>query len=257
MQANRSRLVLTTTRSTVEVRALTQNGMARTLGRYTSFLMPDWSPDGTQIAGVIPAAGANVQDFGIEGRASIALFPWDGMQLGAPRILTPSPAEANYYPHFSPDGSWLVFNRASQRTNNASDALLWAIDARATAPTPVLLARANGTAMNAANSWPRFAPFEQTYRGQTLYWFTFSSARSRTGVPSRPQLWMSALLPSRLPGDPSTPAFWLTLQDPMQGNHLAQWAQQVPRRRCTQDSDCAAGEMCRVLASAGQCFLRE
>src|SRR5262249_18553300 len=122
-------------------------------------------------------------------------------------------------------------------------------------PTPVDLMQAN-TAGNVTNSWARWSPFVQRYKGGHIVWMTFSSTRDY-GLPignvgkvncyptesplqpfftqpptagcTRAQIWMTAIkLDTAAVSagmDPSRPAFWLPFQDLTTNNHLAQWAQ--------------------------------
>jgi hypothetical protein len=133
----------------------------------------------------------------------------------------------------------------------------------ATAPggTPIDLEKANGSPaagkIPLSNSYPRWAPFVQSYHGNKLLWFTFSSTRDygvrvknhKTGMyqcyPAdaaetpgsshsqkfaaqcqEPQLWMAPLTftEAQAPtADPSGVAFWIPYQDIQTHNHTAQW----------------------------------
>ena len=108
-----------------------------------------------------------------------------------------------------------------------------------------------------SNSWPRWSPFVQTYKGSRLLWVAFSSTRDyglrvRNHLPGmyqcyppdsyevpmgehgtwfdalcqQPQLWMAAINLSASSGtDPSRVAFWLPFQDITTHNHTPQWTQ--------------------------------
>jgi hypothetical protein len=125
--------------------------------------------------------------------------------------------------------------------------------------TPVDLSNINGSGA-LTNSWPRFAPNTQNYKGAQIAWVTFSSTRDygdvvRNSAPIagnpqhlcyppespentstnknvtsdpqciQPQLWMAAIdLTKAASGvDSSFPAFWLPFQDSTAHNHIAQW----------------------------------
>jgi hypothetical protein len=126
--------------------------------------------------------------------------------------------------------------------------------------TPVDLAALNASG-SITNSWPRFAPTTQTYKGHTIVWVTFASTRDygdvvrnstmvggkpqflcyppespenpmgqKSNVTSdpqclQPQLWMAAIDITSAAGgtDSSFPAFWLPFQLPSAHNHIAQW----------------------------------
>jgi hypothetical protein len=100
---------------------------------------------------------------------------------------------------------------------------------------PTLLANANGAGAF-ANAWPRFAPSHGSFRGQTLYWMSFSSRRPYglqvnsgvTPIAARPQLWLAAVTAGGVAGvDPSFAPVWLPGQDANlaapTGNHTPQW----------------------------------
>lgn len=228
--------------------------------------MPDWSPDGRQVvfarpySSPPPLAGTP----GHSGPSDLLVMPWTGTAFGTATTLVSAGGQNNYYPSFSPDGAWVLFNRSSSESYNAIDAHVWAVRADGSA-APVRLANADGIG-DLGNSWPKWAPFVQTYRGEPLMWFTVSSRRdyglrlqqqSRPAEERRAQLWMAAFLPSRAAmGDPSAPAFWLPFQSLSEGNHIAQWTQQVRRQSCTRDSDCMSGEVCLILSAGGLCVGR-
>jgi hypothetical protein len=131
--------------------------------------------------------------------------------------------------------------------------------------SPIDLERLNGSAASSpqadSNSWPRWSPFLQQYKGNELLWITFSSTRdyglrvrnhemvngapmyqcyppgtpenapgdqSYTDSCQQPQLWMAALNLTaagelQTQQDPSFTAFWLPFQDIQTHNHTAQW----------------------------------
>ena len=224
------------------------------LSATTGGSMPDWSADGGRVVfsvplGVAPPFGGAP---GHDAPANLAILAYDGAAFGAAAdTLVAASGENNYYPSFSPDGLWVLFNRSTRNSYNAIDARLWLVDSDGTG-SPVELAAANGEGM-LGNTWPKWAPFARTFRGETIFWITFTSRRDyglRLAQQSRPeeervsQLWMAAVRPGDLPGDPSAPAFWLPVQGLTSGNHIAQWAESVPRLICVTDDDCTAGQEC-------------
>jgi hypothetical protein len=66
------------------------------------------------------------------------------------------------------------------------------------------------------------------------------------------QLWMVAFDPAKAAAgqDASFPAFYLPFQSSSSGNHIAQWSTTVARKKCTENSQCEAGDEC----SDGQCI---
>jgi hypothetical protein len=269
--------------------------------------MPNWSPDGLSLAYVLPTkvaswnSGARIDDDHVFG-GSLYTMPYSGGgQFGTSRPLVTSAGENNYYPSYSPDGRFVLFDRApldmgvaavdgctgtaphricpnDSFSNPAARVMLLS---GAGGAAPVDLERANGSPRGspspASNSWPRWAPFLQTYKGRTLAWITFSSTRDygvrvlnhKSGMTpcyppdsfedpgdassgglhgscQQPQIWMAAVDVSRTDGaDPSFAAFWLPLQDITTHNHTAQWAQGIAP---TQALDAGA-----CIASGGEC----
>jgi hypothetical protein len=256
--------------------------------------MPDWSPDGKSVVFVVPSAtaawtnshGAPLNDDDHIFGGGLYLMPYMGnMAFGGPTPLFPSQGENNYYPSFSPDGQFIIFDRATR------DMSVGAIDGcSGTAPQrvcpndsfsnpnarvmlmaahsgsfPVDLEAANGSPASApvavSNSWPKWSPFLQNYKGDKILWIAFSSTRDyglrvRNHQPGmyqcypadsyedpgaahhqpfdptcqQPQLWMAAIDLSKAPalgGDPSRVAFWLPFQDINTHNHTPQWTQAV------------------------------
>jgi hypothetical protein len=284
-------------------------GPTATLGAATDRpTMPDWSPDGKSVVYVLPTTvgawdqpmmtmsttttggggggrgggrGPRSDDDHVFG-GSLYVVPYAGNQmLGTPAPFIRSAGENNYYPSYSPDGTFIVFDRAPHNTTVPT------IDGCLTMPNPLCpndsfsnpaarlmlspaggggpvdLQAANGSPAAApvalSNSWPRWSPFVQTYKGNRLLWVAFSSTRDygirvrnhQTGmyqcypadsfaVPGaphgqafaalcqQPQLWMAAINLSATGGaDPSRVAFWLPFQDITTHNHTPQWTQQV------------------------------
>jgi hypothetical protein len=159
----------------------------------------------------------------------------------------PSAGTNNYYPTFSPDGAWVLFNRSMSNHDSydSPDAQVWVIAKGGGAPIALARARAGG------DSWPKWTPDVQKYRGRSLMWFTFSSRRAygvRLGAGVRAQIWMAAFDPAAAEkgGDGSFPAFWLPFQDMQSGNHIAQWVTTVQRKPCGQGgTECDTGQVCK------------
>jgi hypothetical protein len=207
----------------------------------------------------------------------------NGSTFGTPTPLITSMGENNYYPAFTPDGQFVVFNRVPLTgAANMAGNCVNTMTSSGTCPndafsnpaarvfivpvgggTPIDLANLNGSGP-LENSWPRFAPNVQHYKGDTIAWVTFASTRDYgdvvrnssmvNGMPQhlcyppespengsmnkdviedpsclQPQLWMAAIdLTKAANGvDSSYPAFWLPFQDPKSHNHIAQWVQQL------------------------------
>lgn len=211
--------------------------------------MPDWSPDGSKMVFAKPAMappcfGGFCGATGVDS-ASLEILPFDGSTWGAATTLVPFSGQNNYYPAFSPDGTWVMFNRSPSNLNSydAADAQVWVV--AVPGGTPVQLANAS----TGGDSWPKWAQIVQLYQGRSLMWITFSSRRAyglRKGAGEPAQLWMAAFDPGRaeILDDPSYPAFWLPFQEADSGNHIAQWTLEVERQPCTSDGQCPTGEFC-------------
>jgi hypothetical protein len=249
--------------------------------------MPDWSPDGKVVVYVQPAGeftSWRKDDAHIYG-GSLYTVPYaGGGTFGSASVLLQSSGENNYYPSYSPDVpmSYIIFNRVDGMGQNANcnggfcrddsfsnpAARLMLLSAPGSpgapmgggAASPIDLEKANGspitTKVDLSNSYPRWAPFVQTYRGNKILWFTFSSTRDygvrvlnhKSGMyqcyPSdaaetpgathkqpfapqcqEPQLWMAPLFFSEAQRnkDPSGVAFWIPYQEITTHNHTAQW----------------------------------
>ena len=196
---------------------------------------PDWAPDGESVVMV-----RYTSEFGTDHDLSfqdgeIIQLSWDGSNFGAPEVLVPRETDRNnYYPAYSPDGDYIVFNRAEPRTwvipngstleNNTSSyahpaAELWLMTREGEHLTRLDAANGSG---DLQNSYPKWGPLPD----DDVLWLAFSSKRSYAIDPgTKPQVWVSAIDPAKiLDGeDPSSPAFWLPAQNPDTDNHASIW----------------------------------
>lgn len=106
-------------------------------------------------------------------------------RLGIPTELVKSAGENNYYPAISPDGRFVMFNRAAGDSYDAMDAKVMVI--------PVGGGFIHFTSVNtiAGNSWPKWSPFVHRFKGKSILWLSFSSRRPygvRGGTNA--QIWM-------------------------------------------------------------------
>ncbi len=151
---------------------------------------PDWSPDGANIvfvrpSKVITSGFLNNQDDHHFVGGSLYLMSADmaKMNFGTPVPLLTSQGENNYYPSFSPDSQFVIFNRAigtagndvSQDSFYNPGARVMLMAAKAGAQ-PIDLPNLNDTGA-LTNSWPRWSPIIDEYKGHRLVWVTFSSTR--------------------------------------------------------------------------------
>ncbi len=191
---------------------------------------PDIAPAGDRIVYVRPTSPT--WDWQFTGGQLVTQTFNQAAQTFGGEVPLVSSSDNNFYPSFSPDGQWVLFNRASgEDSYDAVSAELWVVKVDGSI-APIKLSAAN-VGSNLTNSWARWAPFEGSF-GETeepVFWLTFSSKRE-FGVrlaAGRPQLWMTPFFPDRAAAgaDPTAPAFWLPFQDIGSSNHIAQWTTQV------------------------------
>ena len=152
------------------------------------FASPDWSADGTQLvysrpATAPPCIGGFCGSPGVDS-ASLEVITRNGAGWAAPQTLVAFGGQNNYYPTYSPDNQWVMFNRSPSNANSfdAPDALVWLVSAAG--GNAIQLA----TASTGGDSWPKWAPDVQPYRGGQIMWFTFSSRHRVTHPTSVPSL---------------------------------------------------------------------
>lgn len=219
--------------------------------------MPDWSPSGTEVVFSRPASPPPL-GFASTGvtSASLQTMHFNGLGFDPPQVLVPFTGANNYYPTYSPDGEWVLFNRSPGNHNSyanasvndagvAPDGEMWIIPA--TGGAPLALPRVNAS----TSTWPKWAPVKQDSADGPVMWLTFSSQRAyglRLADGQQTQLWMVAFNPARarVGLDPTSTPFWLPFQDLASGNHIGQWSTKVPRPPCSGSgqSTCEAGEVC-------------
>jgi hypothetical protein len=229
--------------------------------------MPDYHPDLTMIVFSKPS-GFAMAGPGIN-NGSLMLLPRAGDTWGQEQTLvaTQNSDENNYYPAFSPDGSFVLYNYSADRNSYlAPNSMVRLV--KTTGGNPVALDRAN-VSDQVGNSWPKWAPFKQCHRGKKLLWYTVSSARDYgfrivngsaptdpdAGDPRKWQIWMAAIdVDKALAGqDPSYPGFWLPFQDMDSGNHIAQWVEKVVRKPCNLDADCPSAGAQSMKCDNNEC----
>jgi hypothetical protein len=198
---------------------------------------PDLSPDGTRLVYVRAALWGTDLDFKA-GQIYVRSYDRATYAFG-PELPLVSDDQNNFYPSWSPDGNWILFNRSGfGGAYDDHDSAVWAIRSDGSQP-PVELASAN-QAVGITNSWARWAPFPQTLGAgkEPMFWITTSSKRDfgvrlrNTGLAQRArraQLWMTPFFPRRAGQgkDPSVAAFRLPFQNLDSSNHIAQWTEQV------------------------------
>jgi hypothetical protein len=254
-----STMLLTTDGYTLEVRdALT--GVVLPYGNVNVHsLFPDWSPDSATIVysdiGSSFCTSSPCSTF-TTSTGSIAVRTFDGSGFGDETMLVQYDGQYNnYYPAFTPDSQWIVFNRVAQGEGfsmdsyNNSGCRLWAVPT--TGGEPIHLGRADGG--YTGNTWPKVAPVMYPYAGGMVTFFTFTSTRPIGVRPAgASQIWMAAFDPARAEAgdDPSFPAVHMPWQGTFSANHIAQWAQDIPHEPCGPMGECPTGEFCE----GGECI---
>lgn len=218
---------------------------------------PDWSPDGRQMVYVKGQATMTGVTSG-----QLETLDWDGSAWSTtPNVLVPFSGANAYYPAFSPDSQWILYNNSpgnhdsysnagGTQGGGAGDGEMWIVSKDGGTPVELALANKGGKA-----SWAKWVPAAMNYAGGDVLWLTFTSYRAyglRLAEGSQAQLWMMAIDLGKLrtsgeknPHDPSMPPFWLPFQDMQSGNHIAQWVAKVERQPCSIDPNCPSGQVCR------------
>lgn len=229
--------VLTVYGGVIVVRNSADQAVLGTMSAGGYVTHPDVSPDGTQLVYVRATPGA---DWSFTA-GTIYTRSYDPVTnaFGAETPLVTTGVN-NFYPSWSPDGKWVMFNRSDSGTSyNSLNASLWVVRADGGAP-PIQLTAFNQAAGGLTNSWGRWAPFAQTVGANKdpVFWITVSSKRD-FGVRrvnsidpeavKTPQLWMTPFFSGRADAgqDPTTPAFRLPFQNLTSNNHIAQWTERV------------------------------
>jgi len=220
----------------------TQNGLHRTdlatavtTPLYTGgrIAHPDVDATGTAIVATALTAGSEVYTT----TSTIVVFDYDKVAktVAAPRPLVSGTAPAfPYYPSYSPDSTWVLYNQATGGNSyDNPNAQLWVTRADGSTP-PVRLNAAE--VAGSYDSWPKWTPFVTAEPTATMnekvLWFTVASRRPfgvRSPGAQKPQLWLAPFYPERAAaGMPSTgPAVRLPFQNLVEGNHIAQWTEEI------------------------------
>jgi hypothetical protein len=221
---------------------------------------PDWSADGNHIVFVRHDAPAVLvyDALGVSSGRIVRLDRvGDTWTLGPTLVNTPG--ANNYYPAYSPDGNYIVYNHSPSNTGSAGadpdsgmtgvpDAQIMIVPSAG--GDPIRLSRLMGL----ADSWAKWDPTVYRDGSHDLFWLTWSSRRAfglRVGADVRAQLWMAAVDPSALArGEEGVTApFRLPFQNIATSNHIAQWVTSVERAPCVTNAECP-GEFC----VDGRCF---
>ncbi|MEJ7602352.1 MAG: hypothetical protein WKG01_30935 [Kofleriaceae bacterium] len=224
--------ILTVHKGTLVVRDSTTQGVIVAMPSAGRVSHPDLSADGTRLV-YVRSPGDEDWRFP-DGRIYTRSFDPVTNAFGAETPLVTEGVN-NFYPSWSPDGQYVLFNRSDTNGVNGAynngNASLWVIKADGAAPAVELVAANQGLGLT--NAWGRWAPFSQTIgtAGEQIYWVTVSSKRAfgtrlATGTP---QIWMTPFRVATAAAgqDPSVSAFRLPFQNLTSSNHIAQWTERV------------------------------
>ncbi len=236
---------------------LSQSTSAASLGQLNpgvgNPVQSAWSPDGAHVAFGVRTDGTWL-DYTTSTLWIAGVTPAPSPSFSTPmQIVANTPTRTTtIYPTFSPDSSWIAFERSTQARSRGAQAELWltSLDGQ----TIQSLDAANlGTGLysqNDANYEPTFMPvavggyFWLVFVSERVYGNTLTDTTEGTSsAPGRhKQLWVTAIDAQPMAGtDPSHPAFWLPGQETADQNMRGEWALDP----CLQQGQsCNAGYQC-------------
>lgn len=113
----------------------------------------------------------------------IHVVPYNNRAGGVPNTVVAT-ADNEYYPAYSPDDRYIVYDRAPNGTSSYNNAQAEVWVAPAAGGQPVRIAANDPSACTGqaspgvTNSWPKWAPAANDDGGRRFYWLTFSSTRA-------------------------------------------------------------------------------
>lgn len=197
---------------------------------------PAWDHSGNFIA---YTSGGNMPDGRPDtGTYDIWTVPYNNHAGGqATKLTGASDAAFNeYYPVYSPDDTFLAFNRvpAGAQTYDAAAAEVFLVPGRGGQSVRIAAndppACSSQKSPGLTNSWPRWAPQSTRYLDRRYYWLVFSSKRRPGGSP---QLFISAVVTivsgSGEAIEKTYPAVYIPTQPGTENNHTPAWDEfQIP-----------------------------
>jgi WD40 repeat protein len=198
---------------------------------------PSWSHDGKTIAyvstnyvtdGRLGSILASLDPSDPGATADLFTVPYNGGQGGtiAPVTGATDPNNEEFYPAFSPDDTYLAFDKAANGLSmyNQAQAELYVIPSKGGTPSRLHAndppACSGAMSPGVTNSWPKWSPSTTTTPdGRTFYWIVFSSTR----LGSSPQLFITAMVIDAKGNVDTYGALYLWNQPPTEGNHTPAW----------------------------------
>jgi hypothetical protein len=188
---------------------------------------PDWSPDGAYVAVALTGMMPDNMDVDV---ASIARIPFHADAWGMPQVLVASagPGDNNYFPRYSPDGTYLAYVHAAETSHGAPSAELRLVPAGGGAVISLAIASHRVGSVDGVGGIGDTMPTWAPVKGDRA-WLAFSSSRAYGAVlpnAGRGQIWITAVDLARalVSGDPSSAAFWLPCQDVTVLNNNPVWS---------------------------------
>ena len=197
---------------------------------------PAWSHDGSTIAYVSTnrvctgrlGSCATLAPPDPGSRADLYTVPY---AAGAGGAATPVPGASDpslqeFYPSFSPDDRWLVFNRIPNDDNLYNQPADEVFVLPASGGTATRLAAndppacSGVTSPGITNSWGKWGPTAYAANGRTYYWLVFSSKRTGSGAA---QLYITSLVVAADGSLATHGALYLWNQPATESNHTPAW----------------------------------
>ena len=196
-----------------------------------------WSHDGKDIAYVSSAGGHEgviAEVTGQDQTMDIYVVPYNNRQGGDAKPLpgASDPQKREFYPIYSPDDTFIAFNRSDTATSSYDQATaeIFLVDRaggvprRLNANDPPVCTGLKSPGIT--NSWSRWAPQAPSFDGTRYYWLVYSSER-RVAAGLRPQLYISAILTKKVNGAEVVvadyPGAYVGSQDVAESNHTPVW----------------------------------
>ncbi len=203
----------------------------------TVAVAPAWSHDGKTVVYVSSAFASGGRPGSMIGTVSqsdpgstadLYQVAYNDRKGGAatPVMGAADPNEQEYYPTFSPDDAYLVYNVCANDLSmyNQAKAEVYVIPSQGGTPTKIHgnspTSCSGTTSPGVTNSWAKWAPaVTKTDDGRSFYWIVFSSKR----LGMTPQLFVSGMEVDPKGAISTYGALYLWNQPSTEGNHTPAW----------------------------------